>query len=131
MKPFKINRRSWHYKLNRKFMNEYGPYWMDRWEHRHANFCAYWRATIFRVGFLMFGVSLLGLILTILVHAIMVDPVGVAIGAGIVIGIIAIPLCIVAGVRYLSNRERPQSESLIAQRYRAYKSRICPGVDYE
>ena len=52
MKPFVINRNSWHYKLNRKFMNEYGwsDYRMeDQWEPRHNDFCSYWRATIFRM----------------------------------------------------------------------------------
>ena len=52
MKPFKVNRNSWHYKLNQHFFNERGDneyYMQDIWERKHNNFCAYWRVTMFRL----------------------------------------------------------------------------------
>ena len=46
MKPFKIKKNSWHYRLNANFMQDN---FMERWEYYHSDFCSYWRATIGRL----------------------------------------------------------------------------------
>lgn len=49
MDRFKINKSSWHYKLNRA-MYMGGKAWFDRYGiHEINNFCAYWRSTMFNV----------------------------------------------------------------------------------
>jgi hypothetical protein len=137
MKPFKINRNSWHYKLNNHFFNEYGDWGMEQyWERRHANFCAYWRATVLR----LFFASLLALfvlsVIALMVNAAITDPVGCSIAVGIVISLVVLGIAVVVLSDYLKSRKskaKPSDkpESLVAQRYRAYKSKICPSVEFK
>ena len=66
MKPFKVNRDSWHYKLNKHFLNDRGDneyYMQDYWERKHNNFCAYWRVTMFRLVVAMFGSAIILMLL--------------------------------------------------------------------
>lgn len=142
MKPFKINRNSWHYKLNKNFFNTYGisRYRMeDHWEPKHNSFCSYWRATMWRCLFaslLLAGLLTFVLIIGSKVYA---DPISFLVGAGIIIGVIAIASAITFFIQWLHDRVemkagQPQAdkpESLLMQRYRAYKSKICPVVEFE
>jgi len=136
MKPFKINRNSWHYRLNTHFFNEYGGWGMEQyWEPRHANFCAYWRATVLRLFFASLLALFLLAVVAIMVNAAITDPVGCSIAVGIVISILVIGIAVVVLSEYLQSRKRKaklidKTESLVAQRYRTYKSKICPSVEY-
>jgi amino acid transporter len=138
MKPFAINRNSWHYKLNSNLFNEYSHSMEFNWEPRHNNFCSYWRATTFRVLFAAFLISGIMLLLTGLGIAIYVNPVAVMTAIGLVIGIITIAILFA----YLHNRieerkysnkmlSKEPSQSLFAQKYRANKEKICPMVEYK
>lgn len=137
MKPFKINRKSWHYKLNQHFFNMEGSseYWMQRdWEPKHNTFCSYWRATMFRFIFASALMALFGTLFTALGVATYQDPfaalitfLSIATVFGSVIGSFAI-------FQYFKNRSEKNSnepKSLFVQKYRAYKSKVCPMVEFE
>jgi hypothetical protein len=134
MKPFKINRNTWHYKLNKHFFNE-SEHWMERsWEPRHSDFCSYWRATTFRLllaGFMIFAILAFLFFIGVAVYN---EPVQ----SLIVFSSIVLFLTVLAGYVWLiqkiqsrkkTNVDKPQS--LIMQKYRAHKSKICPMVEYE
>ena len=135
MKPFKINRNSWHYKLNRKFCNTHGDndwYMHDRWEPRHNNFCAYWRATMFRVLWAITLTVFIGLLLFVTGDAIYQHPIDFLIIIGTILGLIALGAAALGLTHWLQKREKKEvPESLFVQRYKAYKSKVCPGVEYE
>jgi hypothetical protein len=131
MKPFNINRNSWHYKLNKNLANDC---FMDYWEPRHNNFCSYWRATMFRVLFVAFCISGIMFLLTALGIAIYANPVPVMTAIGLVIaGITAVFLFAfwLATEDERKNSNKEPSQSLFAQKYRANKEKICPMVEYK
>lgn len=139
MKPFKINRKSWHYKFNQYFFNDWyndgGENAMImQWEPRHNNFCAYWRATMFRLifaGVLSIVSVSFASVFAAIIYA---HPVQVAIAVGSVVGAVALIFGIVAAkIWYDTNKtKKPDAqESLFVQKYHAYKSKVCPMVEYE
>ena len=126
MKPFKINRNSWHYKLNYHILQDST---MRYWESTHSDFCSYWRATVSRIIVMAFFTALALIILGLLVVAVYADPIGFLAGFSVVVGIIATLIGIIV---YLTNRKKKEpSQSLIAQKYRAHKEKICPMVEFE
>jgi hypothetical protein len=141
MKPFVINRDSWHYKLNRKFFNQWGDseyYMHDSWEPRHNNFCAYWRVTMFRLVVAMFGSAVILMLLFGLGQAIYQNPwdtfkvVGSIVGA--VLAFATIGVCGMFLSEYLEKRKYQNKEvpdSLFMQKYKAHKSKICPMVEFK
>lgn len=129
MKPFSINRNSWHYRLNRSFMNAYS-YDMERyWEPRHNNFCSYWRATTRRLVIMILSVVIVMSFVISIVMIFIIAPVQ----SGLTVLIIAALFSGLALIVYLSNRpsKDEESTSLLAQRYRAYKSQVCPMIEYK
>ena len=134
MKPFVINRNSWHYKLNKNFMNENG-YWMDRyWEPKHSNFCSYWRATMFRVIGVCFVALFAGFILLLIGNLFYTEPVKSLIGLGSAISVFAVLISMVIVSEMIKERKQladKNPESLIVQKYRAHKSKICPTIDFK
>ena len=134
MKPFAINRDSWHYKLNKNFMNEEG-YWMERyWEPKHSNFCSYWRATMFRVIGVCFVTLFAGFFIFLIGSAFYLEPLASLSGLGSGIGVIAILVSMVFASEMIKERKQladKKPESLIVQKYRAHKSKICPTVDFK
>ena len=152
MKPFKINRNSWHYKMNTIFFNEY-QYSMERnWEPRHNNFCSYWRATFFRIVFItMFASFIFALLsmmvlfitmfasfifdlLSMMVLGTIANPMAALAVLGVILAIIAL---IVGGVlahtgyTAYAKKNADKPDSLFVQRYKAYKSKVCPMVEYD
>lgn len=134
MKPFKINRNSWHYKLNKNFFNDYQYSMEYNWEPRHNNFCAYWRATMFRVFFAAILAIGLGSLLSVLGVGAYNDPLGAVIMIGSVLGLIATVVGIAFTLQFFSNRKKAKADlpdSLFMQKYKAHKSKICPMVEYD
>jgi preprotein translocase subunit SecF len=106
-------------------------YW---WEPRHNNFCAYWRATIFRIiaAFLLTAAVLM--ILYITGGAIYYHPIDTLIIVGSIIGFFAflvLSILISEELKSRKSKREPKPESLLVQRYRAHKSKICPMVEYK
>lgn len=137
MKPFKVNRDSWHYKLNKKFMNPEGDDWYmeKRWEPQHRNFCSYWRSTIIRLVLVVLLLSVAVIIITSLVIGLFTYPIPVLTGIGSVIGIFGTAFSIAWFTIFNQDRAKARQESgipdsLFVQKYKAYKSKICPAVEY-
>jgi hypothetical protein len=133
MKPFKINRNSWHYNLNKHFFNE-NSFWMERtWEPRHANFCSYWRATVFRLLFATALIVIISIALSMLAYAFYAHTgqTLLTIGGTILIlaVVIGVPVMLVTGVERIKNSESAKN-SIVLQRIRNHKSKICPSVEY-
>ena len=131
MKPFAINRNSWHYNLNKNLANDC---FMDNWEPRHNNFCSYWRATMFRALFVTFCISGVMFLLTALGIAIYVNPVAVMTAIGLVIALITAAILFAYLLHRIEERKysnKEPSQSLFAQKYRANKEKICPMVEYK
>lgn len=133
MKDFVINRDSWHYALNKRVFNDDGwsEYYMrEGWERSHNNFCAYWRATMIR----MIAVALIAIIaiaaIAAAVYTAYTYPLATATMLGSIVAIIAAIIVIVIVLEALDTAKRTAQHSLFAQRYRAYKLRICPSIEY-
>lgn len=134
MKPFKINRKSWHYKLNKNFLNEDG--WSEvsmknSWEPKHSNFCSYWRATIIRLivaTFLAFIViiCLYGGVVGAYQNPIIALKV-VASGVAFLVGITGVVLIMI----YFDRSKEKLNDNLFVQKYKVHKSKICPEVEYK
>lgn len=134
MKPFKINRNAWHYKLNQKFINDEGltDYMMQNyWEPRHQDFCSYWRATIGRLFVLVFCITAAFTILLVIGHLVYTNPIETLTAFLGFIGMIAAVVGLILASEKLKSRNQNRPEGLISQRYRAYKSKVCPMVEYE
>lgn len=132
MKPFKINRNSWHYKLNKNFFQDQSM--LYSWEPKHSNFCSYWRATMFR---LLFGAALSLIFITMFTMlgiALYLHPIEVLIGFLMVVGMIAIPVGGFFLMEFLKDRNKAKGDrpdSLFVQKYKMHKSKICPMVEYD
>jgi len=134
MKPFVINRNSWHYKLNKNFMNEDKYIMYKDWEPKHSNFCAYWRATMFRIVGVCLATLFAGFILLLIGNLFYTEPVKSLIGLGSVIGVFVVLISMVVASEMIKERKQladKKPESLIVQKYRAHKSKICPTIDFE
>jgi hypothetical protein len=141
MKPFKVNRDSWHYKLNQHFFNERGDneyYMQDIWERKHNNFCAYWRVTMFRlVVAISFAAGFLSFLFVIGVVAYQNPWDTFVIVCGVVGAVLAfgtIGLCGMFLSEYLEKRKYKNKEvpdSLFVAKYKSYKSKVCPMVEYD
>jgi uncharacterized membrane protein len=124
MKPFNVNRDSWHYKLNQKLFNTYGDnkvYMSHQWEPRHNNFCAYWRATVFRLLGAAFLATFPSLIPRVTLQ--------VVLGT---IGMIGLIVAGVAIISYLDSREPSTNpDSLFVQKIKSHKAKVCPYVEFK
>jgi hypothetical protein len=135
MKPFKVNRDSWHYKLNKNVLNENGFDRMERWEYTHNNFCSYWRSTMIRLCFVAIFVSAALFILSAIGMAIYNNPweafkvISITLGAfTFVIGIVL--TAIVLDERKNLKKKSAKPDSLFVAKYKSYKSKVCPSVEY-
>ena len=136
MKPFTINRNSWHYKLNKKFFNGYEYSMQSVWEPSHNNFCSYWRATVFRMIFVVFLGGIFISIVGTLSYMAYLDPLGalvfvVALFFAFVLFLGAVFIAHLVESRERKNKDEEPSQSLFAQKYRANKEKICPMVEYK
>ncbi len=139
MQAFKVNRDSWHYKLNQKFMNERGDnewYMRDNWEQRHNNFCSYWRVTMFRLVFALLITIFIVMVLFMIGSGIYHDPWTALAVFSSAIGILITFIGLVAGASYLDTRKHKRKNeevpnSLFVAKYKSYKSKVCPMVEYE
>jgi lipopolysaccharide/colanic/teichoic acid biosynthesis glycosyltransferase len=135
LKPFKINRNSWHYKLNQNFFND-RQYYMESWEDKHDNFCSYWRVTMFRLVFALAGAVFILLVLSMIGAGIYQDPLKALIIVGSTVGILSAVFGIFLFSMYLDERKSKRNyedipDSLFVAKYKSYKSKVCPMVEYD
>ena len=132
MKPFKINRNSWHYKLNKNFFN--GDSMFYTWEPKHNNFCSYWRATMFRMVFAT-ALSLLAIaMVATLGHIAYTQPLPFFGAIVVIVGFFSLIVGInvtIHAITFRDKRKSDKSDSLYVQKYKAHKSKISPMVEYE
>lgn len=148
MKPFKVKPDSWHYKiLRRAYVEKYGSS-NNITAIMPKNFCAYWRAVMFNIAQVVFFFTLfVGLaiaVLTGLSFAIYTDPLGVLVGLAFVATVIGLVLLVKFLVeRYeasvqaklyraeLGIQEPEKQQGLFVTKYKAWKAKICPAIEYE
>ena len=132
MQTFKINRNSWHYRMNKQFFND-NEHSMHFWERKHTNFCSYWRATVLRLVWLCFLTAVLLGMAIMMVVAVVSNPVAAGFSVLFIVGLIAV--CI--GIALLHERlssiqaNNPEPKTLVGKQYAAYKSKICPSVEFD
>lgn len=134
MKPFVINRNSWHYKLNKHFMNSYSHVMKSQWEPKHGDFCSYWSTTIIRVIMAVLFSIAAAILVYMIGTAFYLYPVQSFKVVALLILCFAIIFTAIAIEAYLITRKKranKKHESLLMQKYRAYKAKICPFVEYE
>jgi uncharacterized membrane protein YesL len=108
---------------------------MERsWEPRHSNFCSYWRATVLRVTLATALFSLVAYAFSMLAYFLYAHTGQTlfVIGGGIIfcVILIGIPLVLVVGVDHIKQSEAVKN-SIVLQRIRNHKSKICPSVEYK
>jgi hypothetical protein len=131
MKPFKIKKNSWHYKLNANFMQDN---FMSRWEQYHSDFCSYWRATIGRLILAGFMLITTLFILSASCRLVYLNPVAATLTVGAILLVFALGIFAAWLAAWLVNRSHngpSKSDSLFVQKYKAHKAKICPMVEYE
>ncbi len=132
MQTFKINRNSWHYRMNRSVWNAHGSR-MDLWERSHSNFCAYWRATVFRIIGIMFMSAFIGSAIVVLSFAVASNPLTAGIAFLVIIGVLGGLIGIALAHEYIKEykEKNPEPKTLVGKQYAAYKSKICPSVEFD
>lgn len=107
---------------------------MDRvWEPRHNNFCSYWRATVFRLLFVLLLLGISSLALSALGYYIYSNTSEAVITIGAVIAgaavMIGVPILLILTADKIKHSSTVQN-SIVLQRIRNHKSKICPSVEY-
>lgn len=128
---YTINRNSWHYKLNMYFMDDWRSWQIEDWEAK--GFCAYWRSTMWKSLIVVcFSVVLLFIAAT-LAAILWTEPLIFL----VTLAFIAIPIALVIFFTWFTeylDRPKPnkgEPTSLFAQKYKAYKDKVCPAVKFE
>jgi hypothetical protein len=133
MKPFVINRDSWHYALNKRVFNDDG--WSEHrmrveWEPSHNNACAYWRATMVRMLAVTLITSAVIAAVAACVYVVYTYPLSAVKVLGVAAAFIAAVIAVVVILEALGAAKRKAQASLFVQRYRAHKQAICPNIEY-
>ena len=139
MKPFVINRQSWHYKFNRFMTDESNSdsRMILEWEPKRSNFCSYWRTTIFNALGVLTIFSLLGIILYGIGRAFILHTAVAFTTLGIILALVAFIVGFAVTIVYIKewNKKIANSEavneSLFVQKYKVHKSKICPNVEFK
>ena len=138
MKPYVINKNTWHYKMISK-----GQHWEGYLSYRAPkDFCSYWRIVMGKLLTYAIAIFLLTIIVVFIGYNIYLDPIPVIGGIFTAIMIIIIALFIAVFLDKVDERrskrdydydvkfeEKP--ESLLKMKYRAWKEKTCPMVEYE
>ncbi len=106
---------------------------MEPWERKHSNFCAYWRATMFRIlglALVSAGLIALGVVLS---AAVVANPPAAGYTVLAIVGFFATIIGFAVGHEYLQEykEKHPEPKTLIGKQYAAYKSKICPSVEFD
>lgn len=133
MKPYVINKDSWHYKLISRGKTSYWNLYLAP-----KDFCSYWRMVVFKILGYIFITCFATLFLAFLGYNIYLDPIPVL--GGLFIAIIALSVFLAISLEKIKERKRKRDydvefedkkEGLIAMKYRAWKEKTCPMVEYK
>ena len=136
MKPYVINKNSWHYKMISK-----GQHWDGYLSHRAPkDFCSYWRMVMGKLLTYAFFITMGTFFAVFIGYNIYLDPVPA-------LGGLFSAIVIVFGAGFLAfswekakERRRKndydvefgdKQESLLKMKYRAFKEKTCPMVEYK
>jgi succinate-acetate transporter protein len=107
---------------------------MEHWEDKHNNFCSYWRVTMFRLVFASAAAVFILLMLFVIGDVIYQNPLKALIIVGSVVGIFSAVFGIFLFSMYLDERKSKRNyepDSLFVAKYKSYKSKVCPMVEYD
>lgn len=127
MNKFVVNKNSWHYRFLR-FMGN------TEWDMSKVyDFCSYWRKFIFTSILAIFIVLFVGLILSLILAALIINPVKTIITIVAVASIIGVVFLVIGGAIFASKKtkEALYSESLIGTKYKSWKAKYCPMIEYK
>ena len=128
---FTINRNSWHYKLNMYFMDDWRAWQIEDWEAK--GFCAYWRSTVWKLLVVALVSLILGAVLAILLIILLTEPLFFL----VILAFIALPIALVIFLEWFTeyldrpHQNKGEPTTLFAQKYKAYKDKVCPAVKFE
>jgi hypothetical protein len=136
MKPYVINKNSWHYKMISK-----GQYWDGYLSlSPPKDFCSYWRMVMGKLLTYAFFITMGTIFAVFLGYNIYLDPIPVIGGLFSAISILFIAGFIAVALEKAKERRRKHDydvkfeekpESLLKMKYRAWKEKTCPMVEYE
>lgn len=129
MNSFKINRNSWHYKLNHNLctMN------IDCWEEEHSSICSYFWATMINTLKILLVLTAIPIIAAMIMMIIIASPAAAGIGSGVVASALFLPVIVIMIYDYVFERIRishAKNPSIIVQRIADYKNRVCTRVEF-
>lgn len=128
---FTIKRDSWHYKLNMYFMDDWRTWMIEDWEAR--GFCAYWWSTVWKLLIVAVVSFILGALLAVLLIILLTEPLLFL----VILAFMTIPVVLTFLFMWFTEYlDRPRADkgeptSLFAQKYKAYKDKVCPAVKFE
>lgn len=133
MGNFKINRDSWHYKLNT--FSQYNNGSKLYWESNHTNFCQYWRATLFSCFIFLVVVFGVSLVLGALIYLVITEPLEVFLIFSLIFGAPASVLIFYkisdSTKHFRDTFLQKETENLFLQKIITMKEKVCRGVSYD
>lgn len=142
---FKVNKTSWHYKLVDEHVTDKYPYDF-RDKAMPKDFCSYWRRVVLEslkfVGMIGVGVAALGVVLGgigFMIYSIFFDFSGAGLTFLVLFLVIGTGLTITSVPEMLRKRkinklkanEPTQTTNIFVQRYKAWKGKFCPSIEYD
>ena len=141
MNNFVVNKNSFHYKLNYFMKTTVGNLDKRMFEYRlPSDFCSYWRMTFFSAFWLVVLTLVIGLLSTALVSQVVTNPITSLIVVSSILLFIGFIFSLVYGYDYFktlaeNRRERREKnnipDGIIVTKYKSWKQRYCPRVEYK
>lgn len=135
MKPFVIDRNSWHYKMISR-----GERWDFLTYREPKDFCSYWRKVVLKLCWFAFVATFLSVFALFLGYNIYMDPLpvlgGISAGLGLLFGSVGIAFWLEKRKEQRRQHDydvefNEKQESLLKMKYRAWKEKVCPMVEYK
>lgn len=145
METFMVDKNSWHYKLVREHVTDKYPYDL-REKAMPKDFCSYWLRVVIeslKIGVIVgVGVAALGVVLGgigFMIYSIFFDFGGAGfpflvffLFVGTVITILSAPdMLRKRKINKLKENDSTQTNNIFVQRYKAWKGKFCPAIQYE
>jgi hypothetical protein len=152
MKPFSVNKQSWHYKMNTEMcktndsLKQYG--YAEKFVQSKDNFCSYWRMTLFSifkvlvvVTFVLMVASLILFVLYNIGSAFIYNTAAAFVTTGVVLSLFVFSICIALLSSWFGKRRSEKLQkilhngetetSLAKTKYSSWKNGICLPVEFK